>query len=117
MLQITADQKKQAIEIGRKHKADIVYVNEKGEFFTNESFAKNSVGGNKDLYGKVEVVAEVKEKGTNDTVTAEELVTAIETAETVDAVNGIIEAEKKGKNRVTVIKAGEKKLETLNKAQ
>lgn len=114
---ITKDIKEKALEIGRKHKYAKVWVNESGEVFSEEQFAKLSVKGDKDKYAPVEITAEVKEKAnsTNDLGTVQEVITAIEAAETAEAVQAIVDAEKAGKNRKTVFEAAEKKLSTFNK--
>lgn len=113
---ISKEIKAKALEIGRKHKLAKVWVNESGEVFSEEQFAKSSVKGDKDKYAAVEITAEVKEKGdsTNDLGTVQGVIAGIEAAETAEAVQAIIDAEKAGKNRVTVITAAEKKLNTFN---
>lgn len=118
MLKITDKQKKEAIEIGRKHKVDVIFVNDKGEYFTEENFANNSVGGDKEKYGKVEVIAEVvKETGTNELGKVEDVLAVIEAATGKKAVEAILNAENAGKKRVTVIDASTKKLEILNQSE
>lgn len=115
MLKITDKQKKEALEIGRKHKAAAIYVNDKGEYFSDENLCKTSVGGDKELYGKVEITSEVKETtATNDLGKAEDVLAAIESATEKEAVEAILTAEKAGKNRVTVVKVAEAKLEMFN---
>lgn len=111
---ISKEIKEKSLEIGRKHKLAKVWVNESGEVFSEEQFAKASVKGDKDKYAPVEITAEVKEKATNDLGSVQEVTAAIEAAETAEAVQAIIDAEKAGKNRVTVIAAAEKKLNTFN---
>jgi hypothetical protein len=113
---ITKEIKEAAQALGRKHKLAKVWVNESGEVFSEEQFAKASVKGDKDKYAPVEVTAEVKEKekATNDIGTVQEVIAGIEAAETAEAVQAIIDSEKAGKNRVTVITAAEKKLNTFN---
>lgn len=113
---ISKEIKEKALEIGRKHKLDKVWVNDSGEVFSEEQYAKASVKGDKDKYATVEITAKVKENSntTNDLGTAQEVTAAIEAAETAEAVQAIIDAEKAGKNRVTVIAAAEKKLNTFN---
>lgn len=113
MLKISKEQKDMALSLGRKHKAKVMWVNKKGEYFTQEQFAKASVGGNDDELAKVEITAEVQEKKTNDLDTAKAVIAEIEAAQTQEVVEDILTAEKEGKNRETVIKAAEKKLETF----
>jgi len=113
---ITKEIKDKALELGRKHKLVRVWVNESGEVFSDEQFAKSSVKGDKDKYAPVEVTAEVKEKekSTNDLGSVQEVIAGIEAAENTETVQAIIDAEKTGKNRKTVIEAAEKKLNTFN---
>ena len=112
---ITKELKEKALEIGRKHKFAKVWVNEAGEVFSDEQYAKASVSADKDKYAAVEITAEVvaKEKKTTELGTAQEVISAIEAAETKEAVQEIIDAETAGKSRVTVLEAGAKKLETI----
>ena len=102
--------------LGRKHKLAKVWVNESGEVFSEEQFAKSSVKGDKDKYAAVEVTAEVSkpEKTTNELGTVQEVIAAIEAAEAAESVQAIIDAEKTGKNRKTVLEAAVKKLNTFN---
>ena len=115
---ISKEIKEKALEIGRKHTLPKVWVNEGGEVFSEEQYAKASVGGDKDKYSSVEVTAEVKnsEKATNDLGNVQEVLATIETAETVEAVQAIIDAENEGKKRVTILSAADKKLKSFNPA-
>ena len=108
-MKITKEQKENGIEIGQKLGQSKMYINEKGEYFTNENFAKNSVGSDKEKFGTIEVTAEVvtEEKTT-------ELGTAIESATELESVQAILDAEKAGKSRKSVLEAGAKKIETFN---
>lgn len=118
MLKITTEQKNKGIEIGRKLGQSKMWINEKGEYFTSENFAQISVGNNKEKIGMIEVTAEaVKESKTNELGTASDVIAAIESAETAEAVQAIIDAENEGKKRTTVLEAGAKKLETLKDAE
>ena len=113
---ISKEIKDKALEIGRKHKLAKVWVNEGGEVFSEEQFAKASVAGDKDKFAAVEITAEVKntEKVTNDLGTVLEVLAAIEAAATAEDVQAIIDAEKEGKNRKTVLEAADKKLKSFN---
>ena len=53
-MNITIEQKIKAAEIAKKFKVKAVFVNNKGEFFTAETYAKNSVNSNPDAYKKVD---------------------------------------------------------------
>ena len=118
-LKITSETKKRAQEVAEKNGLNVVFVNDKGEFFSNENFASLSVKGDKSKYAKIEVVAvsddSESEKATNDLGTVTEVVAAIEAAETVEAIEAITKAETEGKNRKTVLEAGAKKITQLTK--
>lgn len=114
MLTVTKEQKEKAIELGRKHNVDTMFVNDKGEFFTNENYAKLSVNSDKEKLAKVSITAQV-EKAVTTTIfeKAEDIIAAIETETTPEAVQAILDAENLGKKRATVIAAAKKKLESL----
>lgn len=120
-LKITSETKKRAEDVATKNGLSMIFVNDKGEFFSNENFAALSVKSDKSKYAKIEVVAvsddSEPEKSTNDLGTATEVVAAIESAESVDAVEAIVKAEKEGKNRKTVLEAGAKKITQLTKTE
>jgi len=114
MLKITTEQKNKGIELGRKLGQSKMWINEKGEYFTSENFAFHSVSNDKEKVGTIEVTAEtVKEEKTNVLGKADDLIAAIEAAETAEAVQAIIDAENEGKKRTTVLEAGAKKLGTF----
>lgn len=113
---ISNELKDKALRLGRKHKKSKVWVNELGEVFTEEQFAKASVNGDKDKYAPVEVTAEVKEKAgekTNELGKVDEVLAAIEAAETAEAVQAILDAETGGKKRVTILSSATAKLSTF----
>jgi len=113
-MKITKEQKEKGIEIGLKLGQSKMWINDKGEYFTNENFAKNSVGSDKEKFGTIEVTAEVvTEEKTNELGKSVELIAAIEAATELEAVQAIIDAENEGKKRKSVLEAGAKKIETL----
>lgn len=119
-LKITSETKKRAEEVAKKNGLNVIFVNDKGEFFSNENFASLSVKADKSRYAKIEAVVIDfldDEKGTNDLGTVAEVVAAIEVAETVETVEAIIKAETEGKNRKTVLEAGAKKITQLTKTE
>ena len=114
-MKITKEQKEKGIVIGNKLGQSKLWINEKGEYFTNENFAKNSVGSDKEKFGTIEVTAEVvTEEKTTELGTAIELIAAIESATELESVQAILDAEKAGKSRKSVLEAGAKKIETFN---
>ncbi|MEA4916549.1 hypothetical protein [Proteiniphilum sp.] len=122
-LQVTKEQMKRANDVAKANGLETVFMNEKGEFFSNKNFAALSVEGDKNRYVKIDVSPESgdseKEEGkkTNDLGPAGEVVAAIEAATDVDAVEAILTAEKAGKNRKTVLEAAEKKIKGLTKTE
>ncbi|MEL3904450.1 MAG: hypothetical protein P1P63_04995 [Treponemataceae bacterium] len=118
-MKITNEIKKRAQEVAEKNGLNVVFVNDKGEFFSNENFAALSVKSDKQKYAKIEVAAvsdnSDEKKGTNDLDTVAEVVAAIEAATEVEAVEAILKAETEGKNRKTVLEAGAKKIAQLTK--
>ena len=118
MLKITTEQKNKGIELGRKFGQSKMWVNEKGEYFTNENLANLSVGNDKEKVAVIEVAADaVVEKKTTELTKADDLVAAIEAAADAESVQAILDAENEGKKRKTVLDAGTKKLETLKAAE
>jgi hypothetical protein len=61
-MKVTKEIRKKAAEIAETQNADVLYVNERGEFFTDKSLALLSVEGNADGFAKIEVVASVAVK-------------------------------------------------------
>lgn len=113
-MKLTDKIRKQANELAEKHGFDELFVNEKGEFFSNKSHAANSVGHDKEKYAKVPIAGATKaEKGTTSLETGKELIAEIEKAEDAESVMAILVAEEEGKNRKTVVEAANKKLEAL----
>lgn len=118
-MKITNEIKKRAQEVAEKSGLSVIFVNDKGEFFSNENFAALSVKSDKSKYAKIKVSAasddSEDEKGTNDLGTVAEVIASIEAAETVDAVEAIVKAEKEGKARKTILESGAKKIALLTK--
>lgn len=115
MLKITTEQKNKGIELGRKLGHAKMWINENGEYFTNENLAMLSVKSDKEKVCVIDVADEVvAEKKTNELGTVTEVVAAIEAAADAEAVQDIIDAENEGKKRKTVLDAGAKKLEIFN---
>lgn len=122
-MEISKDKLLEGQKLAKKHGYKQLFVNAKGEFFTEKSFAFMSVGNNADDIAEVPLVGEVESEGksegkaTNDLAKAADVIAAIDAAETVEAVEDIKKAELEGKNRKSVIEAVEKKLETFKKAE
>ena len=122
-LQVTKDQMKRANDVAKANELATVFMNDKGEFFSNKNFAALSVEGNKDRYVKIDVSPEIGDSGkakggsTNDLGTSGEVVSAIEAATELEAVYAILTAEKAGKARKTVLEASEKRIKQLTKTE
>ena len=116
-MKITALQLKQARELAEKHGYTELYINDKGEHFTSANLSALSVGHDKDKWAKIDLIAvvEKEEKSTTDLQKAAELIAMIEAATEVEAIEAIAKAEAEGKNRVSVIEAAAKKIESLSK--
>lgn len=120
MLTITKEQKEKAIAIGRKHNVEKVFINDKGEFFTVENYARLSVNSDKEKIAIVSVTAlsssEKKQKNENQTTeanTVAELISAIESASDASEVQDIIKAESNGLKRSSVLKAAGERIKQL----
>jgi hypothetical protein len=58
-MQVTKVMKEKAVELGKKVKTNVLYVNKNSEFFTSENAASLSVSGKKDNYAKIDLTAKV----------------------------------------------------------
>jgi len=119
-MKITDLKLKAARELAEKHGYTELYVNDKGEFFTSPNFAALSVKYDKTKWSKVELIAvvEKEQKTTTDLQKAAELIAIIEAATDVAEIEAIAIAEAEGKNRVSVIEAAARKIESIsNNAQ
>jgi len=126
-MKISEDKLKEGRELAEKHGFKELFVNEKGEFFTNKSFAAMSVNYDKEQFAEVDLSEagsrKTEEKATNastgsatnDLGKAVEVIEAIEVATEVEVVEAIMKAETEGKNRKSVIEAAVKKLLTFKK--
>ena len=117
-MKISEDKLKEGRKLAKEFGFKELYLNEKGEFFTNKSYASMSVGYDNSKFAEVPLNGEAstetgKEKATNDLGKAEEVIRAIELAINAEAVVAILKAEAEGKKRPSVIKAGEKKLKSI----
>lgn len=107
---ISKENKEKALKLGRRFKVDKIWVNESGECFTEEQFAKASVKGDKEKYAAVEVTAEVKK---DVVLTQDDLLAQIEAATDKASIGKMLAAEKKGEKRQVIIDACNAKLAAL----
>ena len=123
-MKISEDKLKEGRELAEKHGFKELFVNEKGEFFTNKSFAAMSVNYDKEQFAEVDLSEagsrKTEEKATNASTGSAtndlgKAVEAIEVATEVEVVEAIMKAETEGKNRKSVIEAAVKKLLTFKK--
>lgn len=118
-MKISEDKLKEGRELAKNRGFKKLFVNEKGEFFTNPSYASMSVNYDKEKFAEVPLNSDQSqstEKGTNDLGKAADVIAAIEAAISSDEVIDILKAEAKGKNRKSVIDAGKNKLAAIAKA-
>lgn len=121
-MKISEEKLKEGRKLAKEFGFKELFVNEIGEFFTNKSFAAMSVGYDKEKFAEVPLAGEdtstasVTEKATNDLGKAADVIAAIEAAISSDEVIAILKAEAEGKNRKSVIDAGNKKLAAIAKA-
>lgn len=110
-MKISEDKLKEGRELAKKHGFKKLFVNEKGEFFTNPSYASMSVNYDKEKFAEVPLNSDQSqstEKGTNDLGKAADVIAALEAATEAEVVEAILKAETEGKNRKSVIEAGVK---------
>lgn len=112
-MKISEDKRKEGLKLAKEFGFKELFVNEKGEFFTNKSYASISVGNDKDKFAEVELGGRTEEKKTNDLDKATDVIAHIEAATKIEVVEAILKAETEGKNRATVVKAAGKKLAVL----
>jgi hypothetical protein len=58
-MQVTKVMKEKTVEIAKEQKANVLWVNKSGEFFTTENMASLSVKGKKEEYAKIDLTAKV----------------------------------------------------------
>jgi len=113
-MKVTDKIRKQGEELAEKHGFKRIFVNEKGEFFSNQSYAAHSVGGDMTKYAEIALGTAVEATATNDLGKAADVIAAIEASSDVEEVRAILEAEVAGKDRKSVVEAASKKIAALN---
>ena len=119
-MKISEDKRKEGLELAAKHGFKELFVNEKGEFFSNKSYASLSVDHDKEKFAEVfgslkmeDGSQKLEEKTTTDLDKAANVIVHIEAATEVSVVEAILKAETEGKNRATVVKAAIKRIAVL----
>jgi hypothetical protein len=93
-----------------------VFITADGQAFLDESHAKNHAKTNrtgKELRLETFLREADETPGIESPRTAEEFIHAINTASELEIVMGLLDAEKAGRGRITVIQAAERKIEEL----
>lgn len=122
-MKITKDKLQEGRNLAKKHGFKKLFLNIKGEFFTDKGLALMSVERDADKVAEVPLTAESGStssptgSATTDLDKGVDVIAAVEAAETAEAVEAIKKAETEGKNRPEVIAVAEKKLETFKKAE
>ena len=116
-MKITVSQQKQAVGIAEEHGFKEIFINEKGEFFSNSSYAALSVSNDKEKWAKVDIGTgtATAAPGTNDLGPSKNVVAQIEASLDVAEIEAIANAEAEGKNRKPIINAASRRIESLSK--
>ncbi|MDR0872990.1 MAG: hypothetical protein LBN27_05920 [Prevotellaceae bacterium] len=117
---IKENAKKVADDIFARYKNETeVFVTSDGQAFVNEIHAKNhanSKGAKLEIF-PFQKDAQKSTDGAPAKAAAKELIEQIGKAESAEAVTAILETEKAGENRKSVIEAAEKKIAELSKSE
>lgn len=98
-----------AKELLKATKAERLYMNPKGEFFTKEDLAKNSLSKGEKL--------EVFEVETDNNDDASDVLEKIQAAEDADTLYEMLEEEKEGNNNEGIIGSIEERIKELEKTE
>lgn len=109
-MKATNEQIEKGKGIAKQLKTDTLFINDKGEYFTDENRAQLSVKGDKKKYQKLDYSTSF----TADDAEAEELA-EIKALQSVDEVQAILDLELEGAGRESIIKACEDRLAELQK--
>lgn len=107
-MKISEETKQRGEELAGELKASVLYVNDKNEFFTTENLAALSVSGNKKKYQKLDF-------GTQTTEEAGVSVELIQSLETIEEVQAILDAEIEGAGDAAIMEACESRIAELKK--
>lgn len=111
------EQKQKAVEIFEANpQLPKLWMNPKGEFFTSEDLARNSLVKG-ELLESIDRVFEVENPVIEKEPTANELIAQIKAEKAIPQIEEIYLNEVDGKNRKSVIEVVEKRLEELKKLQ
>ncbi len=112
-LKITDKTRQKGLKIAQKNNLNVVYVNDKGEFFSTENLAALSVKGDKEKYTKIEVS---EEPTTHKDSSNMDVIVEIAAAKDVEQVQEILNTEKaRPEIRQEIIDACYKRMDELKK--
>lgn len=107
-MKATKEQIDKGKELAEKLKTDILFINEAGEYFTDENLAQLSVKGDKKEYQQLEY-------STSAVTEENEELAEINSLNTVEDVQAILDLELEGSNREAIIDACKARIKELNK--
>lgn len=107
-MKATKEQIEKGKELAEKLKTDILFINEAGEYFTSENLAQLSVKGDKKKYQRLEY-------STSPVAEENEELAEINSLNTVEEVQAILDLELEGAGREEIIDACEARIKELNK--
>jgi hypothetical protein len=103
----TNEQIEKGKELAEKLKVTVLYINDKGEYFTSDNLAQLSVKGDKKKYQKLDYSAAVKDEIEDDEIQE------INKLQTVEEVQALLDIELEGENRSDVVEACKSRIEEL----
>lgn len=109
-MNITDEQKEKAQELAEKLKVSVLYINDKGEYFTNENLVQLSVDGDKKKYQKLDFAPVANEE-------ADDIFTQIKELQTIEDVQTILDAEIEGAGDAEIMNACEARINELKDAE
>lgn len=109
-MKISDEKRKEGEEHAKALKTNVIYINDKGEFFSTENLAQLSVDGNKKKYQKLDF-APVANEGADD------IFAQIKALQTVEEVQAILDAEIEGAGDAELMDACETRINELKDAE
>lgn len=110
-MKISEEIKNKGQKFAEQMKVSVLYVNEKGEFFSSENLAQLSVKGDKKKYEKLDFTPVVEDPA------LEVSVEMIQSLQTVEEVQAILDAEIEGAGDADIMDACEARIKELKEAE
>ena len=110
-MKISEEIRNKGQELAEQMKVSVLYVNEKGEFFSSENLAQLSVKGDKKKYEKLDFTPIVEDPA------LEVSVEMIQSLQTVEEVQAILDAEIIGAGDAAIMDACETRIQELKEAE